>query len=340
MRTPFTLLLAATLLLLCVLLAIQSVKGTRQHRELTELQTRLEEASRQVDHMRSANEQLVAERRALRREMDAVQLSMPIAPSRPATTELEPAPDTSSEQDTPALRGFLSTMMADPEMQKFVRDQQRQLLDPLYQPLIQRLGLTEDEADAFKDFLADTQMQGAQHATALFGTSETERAEAMRAMTAEREQSEAAIREFLGEPGYAEYTQYQETLGERAQLNQFRLQNARSEHALTDDQTEWLLLVMREEKQAAASGRGQPLPGYDTDPASMQAFLSEEGVEQLLEQQAVVNQRVYERALEGLTSEQLDAFGRFQTNQMQMMRVGMNMAKAMFSPETPASPTE
>jgi len=30
----------------------------------------------------------------------------------------------------------------------------------------------------------------------------------------------------------------------------------------------------------------------------------------------------------------LDAFARFQTNQLQMMRMGMSMARKMFAPET------
>jgi len=105
-----------------------------------------------------------------------------------------------------------------------------------------------------------------------------------------------------------------------------------SEHAMTEEQTEWLLDLMREEKRAAAAG-GQTLPRADQDAAGLEAMLSGENAEQLLRTQETVNQRVYERAREGLSPDQLEAFGRFQTNQLQTMRMGLSMARKMFAPE-------
>jgi hypothetical protein len=70
----------------------------------------------------------------------------------------------------------------------------------------------------------------------------------------------------------------------------------------------------------------------------MEAMFSGEGVEKLLQSQEAVNQRVYDRAREVLAAEQLAAFGRFQTNQLQMMRMGMNMARRFIAPsESPTS---
>jgi hypothetical protein len=51
-----------------------------------------------------------------------------------------------------------------------------------------------------------------------------------------------------------------------------------------------------------------------------------------MESQETINQRVYDRARNLLTPAQLDSFGTFQTNQLQMMRMGMSMAKKMFAP--------
>ena len=347
MKKPFTVLFVATVVILCAVPVAQSFKVTRQKTEITILQRRLEETSRQVEQLRSTNERLESERREMRRQMYALRTQSASVEPAPTVTDTAATVEVADERQAqspsgrgPALRGFLSKMMDDPGMQKFVRDQQRQMLDPLYRPLIQRLGLTKEEADAFKDFLADTQMQGAQHATALFGNSTAERAKAMEEMSAEQKENEQAMREFLGEDRYAQYKDYQETIGERAQLNQFRLQTAGGENVLTDDQTEWLLTLMKEEKQAVAVHMSESLPGAGQDPAKMQAMLSGEGTEQLLQAQATVNRRVYERAAEGLSPEQLEAFGRFQTNQLQMMRMGMNMAKEMFAPEPAEQPSE
>jgi len=101
------------------------------------------------------------------------------------------------------------------------------------------------------------------------------------------------------------------------------------------------------------SRAGGPLPnarfalvaGYDsgwTTNLPLQALLADGKMDELLQGQDAVSQRVYDRARTILSPDQLNTFGRFQTNQMQMMRVGMSMAKKMFAPEKPtpgAAPT-
>src|SRR6266581_741749 len=64
----------------------------------------------------------------------------------------------------------------------------------------------------------------------------------------------------------------------------------------------------------------------------MQAMFSGEGADKFFQNQEVVNQRVYERAREVLSADQLGAFGKFQTNQLQMMRMGMSMARKFMAP--------
>ena len=51
-----------------------------------------------------------------------------------------------------------------------------------------------------------------------------------------------------------------------------------------------------------------------------------------------MNQRVYERAKAVLSPEQLNGFGRFQTNQLQMMRMGMTMARKFLGPDNSGAP--
>ena len=48
-----------------------------------------------------------------------------------------------------------------------------------------------------------------------------------------------------------------------------------------------------------------------------------------------MNQRVYERAKDLLSPEQLNAFAKFQTNQTQMLRMGLTMARKMMPPDKP-----
>lgn len=66
----------------------------------------------------------------------------------------------------------------------------------------------------------------------------------------------------------------------------------------------------------------------------MEAMFSGDATEKLLQSQESINQRVYERAGELLSETQLAAFGKFQTNQLQMMRMGMNMARKFMTPDS------
>ncbi len=65
--------------------------------------------------------------------------------------------------------------------------------------------------------------------------------------------------------------------------------------------------------------------------------MSDDKTDQILRAQETVNQRVYERARTILSRDQLNTLASFQTNQMQMMRMGMGMVKNMFSPGKPAT---
>jgi hypothetical protein len=152
-------------------------------------------------------------------------------------------------------------------------------------------------------------------------------------LAADQKELDEQIRGFLGESRYLQYKDYQQTVGERTQLSQFQQQTAGSDHPLSDQQTESLLTFMKEEKEAAATEARLPLPGEIPDAATMQAMLSGEGLDKLLQTQETVNQRVYERSRELLSPEQLGDFGKFQTNQLRMMRMGLKF----MAPEKSAS---
>jgi hypothetical protein len=105
-------------------------------------------------------------------------------------------------------------------------------------------------------------------------------------------------------------------------------------HPLTEDQTELLLAVIREEKLNVAAAAGHSSPAFEQNPGDVQAILEDESAaDKLLQTQEVVNQRVYERARDVLSPDQLEAFARFQTNQLQVMRVGMGMARQFMVPK-------
>lgn len=337
MKNVLLALLAATTIILTIVCANQSRKLARQTAHLASLQGELEQKSRQNDDLRAAQKRLDKQRSELLNQVNRLVAQSAMAePAAPARTN---APAASADAGNPdkdngGFGGFLSKMMADPEMKKLIRDQQAQVLSQLYGPLIKQMGLTPEEAAKFKELLADNQMIGVENASSLFAGGLTNRDGTLSVVTAQQKAQEEQVKELLGDTRYAQYKDYQQTVGERMELDQFRQQTAGGANALTDQQADQILAFMKEEKQNVAALTGQPPAGTGQDQANWQAMLSGEQMDKLLQGQEDANQKVYERAKAVLSPEQLDAFGAFQTNQMSMMRMGMTMTRKFFAPES------
>ncbi|HWI55802.1 MAG TPA: hypothetical protein VNZ22_01145 [Bacillota bacterium] len=340
------LLFALTTVALGALCTVQWRKLAHQQNQIVSLQGETDQQSQQLAELASDQKRTEQQRRELLRLSDDLTAQLrarPVVPTNPPSAPpAAPVPAGSmqlSAEPKPSAgkEGFgkmLANMMQDPEMKKFIRDQQRGMLNQLYDPLIKQLGLSPEEAGKFKDLLADNMMQGAEKATSLFGgAGATNHTELVKTMAEEQKAFDEQVKAYLGEDRYNQYKDYQLTVGERTQLNQFRQQNP-GDNSLTDQQTEQLLAVMKQEKQNYATTSGQPLPGTGQDQANLQAMLSGKETDKLLLAQENINQRVYDRARSVLSPAQLESFGKFQTNQLQMMRMGMSMARKFMAPET------
>jgi hypothetical protein len=345
MKNTIILLLALTTITLGVVCVVQSRKSATQQTQVATLHGELEAKSQQLEELQATQkradqqrhelmgqaEELAAQLQA--RQIAETNVTAPAPTNPPAVAEGE-KPD----EEKGGFGKMLSKMMQDPDTRKFIRDQQRMMMDQMYAPLIKRMGLTPDEAAKFKDLLADNTMKGAEKASSIFGgLGSTNRTEMLNALTTEQKTFDEQLKAFLGDERHAQYKDYQETAGERALLNQFKLQVG-SDYNLNDQQTEALLTFMKEEQKNVAATTGLPLGETDKDPAKLQAMLSEDKVGELLQAQETVGQRVYERARTILSPDQLETLGKFQTNRMQMMRMGMTMAKQMFAPDKPDVP--
>ncbi len=230
------------------------------------------------------------------------------------------------------LGNFLSKMMQDPDAKKFIRDQQRAMLDQMYAPLLKRLNLSPDEAAQFKDMIADNAMNAAEKATAMF--SATNRSDLAASLSVEQKAFDEQLKTFLGEERFAKFQEYQETVGDRTQLNLFKQQSG-GDYPINETQTEQLLTLIKEERRSVSAETGQSAVPSPKNQQNLEAMLSPEHAEKLLQSQEIVNQRVFERARGILSPEQLQSFGAFQSNQMQTMRLGMSMARKLLAPDTP-----
>ncbi|HOX56407.1 MAG TPA: hypothetical protein P5205_07015 [Candidatus Paceibacterota bacterium] len=346
MKSAITLLFAATTVTLAVVCLVQSRKSVTQETQITALRTELEASSIQNEDALKAQqradrerEELAAQTEELAARIRAGQLAAatPSAPV-PAPVEEPPSPKRSgTDAEKGGFGKMISQMMRDPEARKFIRDQQRMTMDQLYAPLIRQMGLSPEEAGQFKDLLADNMMKAADKAYAVMGgAASSNRTEMLSSLNAEQKAFENSVKDFLGDDRYALYKDYQETIGERTMLNQFKTQLG-SDYNLTDPQTEAMLTFMKEEKKSVAATTGLPLGDFGEDKAKLQAMLSGDKLSQYLDAQQTVNQRVYDRARTILSAEQLQTLAKFQSHQAQMMRMGMTMAKKMFTPENSAA---
>jgi hypothetical protein len=337
MKKLTTMVLAVMALALGVVCVMQSRKSAGQQTQNASLRGELSVKEQQLEDLQAAQERAGRQRRELTSQTEELAAQLR-AHQQAATNVTAPAPLPATESEKPAddqsgLGTMLAKMMEDPETRKLIRSQQRMMMDQMYGPLVKQMGLTSEEAVQFKDLLADNAMKAAEKASAMLGgPGSTNRTEMLASLTAEQKSFEEQVKSFLGDTRYGQYKDYQETVSERAMLSQFKLQ-AGSDYNLSDPQTEALLTFMKEEKKNVAASTGLPLGDSGQDPAKLQALMADDKLEQLLQAQEAVGQRVYERARTILSPEQLNTLGQFQTNQMQMMRVGMSMAKKMFTPD-------
>ena len=317
-------------------------RATNQKATVEQLQRSLDQKTDQLQELQASKEHLNEQRRQLLTQAEAQALELRKQSAATAANAREPKGGSvhlPNDKPVSAEEGFgklLAKMMEDPQTKNFIREQQRMVMDQLYAPLAKQLGLTADQAAKFKDLMADTAVSAAEKASSLFDGG-TNRTEALAAMAAETKKQEEQMKELLGENGFAQYKEYQTTVGERMQLNMFRQQLSGGDAALNDQQTEQLLSMIKEEKQIAQMG-GQPIITSGQDPAEVKAILSDDQSEQLIQSQEAVNERVYERAKTVLSPEQLNSFAKFQTNHLQMMRMGMGMARKLMGGDRPAQP--
>jgi hypothetical protein len=311
---------------------VQSRKSAeRTPAEVEQLKAELAKKEQQVQELEAARQQAETQARNLAQLSDDIaahardrELALSNQVVVKETAIQQSATNAGGQKAEGGFGKMLGDMMKDPEMKKMIRQQQGLMMGQLYEPFIKRLNLSPTEAGQFKEILLGGMESGMEMATSMFGGSTTNRAEMLKTVAEQQKEQEAKMKALLGDERYAQYQDYQQTVGERAQLNQFRQQFSGAD-AISEAQTEALLNMMREEKKSVAASAGTTFPGQN--PSDMQALLKDGQTEKLIEAQEQVNQNVYARAGEVLNPTQLESFARYQTNQLQMLRMGLNMAR-------------
>jgi hypothetical protein len=130
------------------------------------------------------------------------------------------------------------------------------------------------------------------------------------------------MRSLLGDAGFAQFQDYQTTIPDRQLLDSMKTGFA--ENPLTDDQQQRLLQLMIAERKnstlAVDPATGKPVL-TNADPAAQ--------MEQTVQAQDQINQRVYQQAADFLSSAQLQSLGTSQTNMLGLIKTMMPMMQKM-----------
>jgi hypothetical protein len=328
-------------LILAALLFAQNRQAGKQKQLLEKVQLELEKVNSKGN---GTIKELERERMVLRGQLQAsenelngvraayqsLQQSTNKATSAPRELATAAPAAAGNANATPNGANFLANMLKNPEMKKVMEQQQRMAMDMMYASLLKKLQLTPDQEKQFKEILLEQQMQNISQAGSIMDQSSTNRAEVIQKIAQDREQRQQEIKQLLGDDKFAQYEDYNQTMGERMLLDQFGKQVE-----LKPDQTEQLLNIMREEKKNAQINAGV----MAKDPtADFKALQDPTAAEKMITQQEEVNQRVLERAGQVLSPEQLQKLSPVLQNQIEMQRAGMKMARQMFGGDANAAP--
>jgi hypothetical protein len=158
----------------------------------------------------------------------------------------------------------LMAVMERPEVQKLMAIQQKGQLDSRYASLFKSLNLSPEQLDKFKTLLVEKQsaMQDVMAAARAQGIDPREDPEGFRKMIRDTQaEVDNSIKEVVGEAGYAQYQNYQQTMPQRSVVNQLQQSLSYTNAPLTDAQAEQLVQILAQTspKNGQGGNRGEPM---------------------------------------------------------------------------------
>ena len=272
---------------------------------------------------------------------EAPQPSKPEPEAEAKLPEAPPSPELAQPSGGSASN-FLSgmaAMMKDPQMKEMIRAQQKMALDRMYGALFKQLNWPAADVDRLKSLLLERQMALAEVGMSMMGGSAEDRKQAVEESKTIKSDYDKKIQDFLGAEGYQVFQDYDNTVGERMQVQMFK-DSLPADTALSEQQESDLINMMYEERKA--SPPSSLVNNNTADPSQ----LTEANIADALKQMEEVQKRCATRAAEILTPAQLEQFTNWQQQWSAMQAAGLRMASQMFgnkpaqpSPTTGSGPT-
>lgn len=253
------------------------------------------------------------------------------APAPMPVEQPTPAPAPASAERKPA--NFLSrfaAMAKDPAFRDMMRAQQKMGTERMFHDLFEKLGLNDADKEHLKELLGERQMALMDAGMKLIeeGATMQDRTQRAKEVNAIKATHDKKIEEFLGAEDYATFRAYEETQGERMQVNMFKRSLAEAD-ALSAQQETDLIAMMHQLRQSLPT----PLPSQTSMPDP--AIFTPEKINELGKQLEQLQAQYVEKAGTILTPTQLEKF-KTSVQQMQSMQtMGLKMAAQFFGEQKP-----
>jgi hypothetical protein len=245
------------------------------------------------------------------------------------------APQPSAVKNTPAPEEHPGAkLFRDPEMRAAMKREQvnamqqnvKRIVDS---NLVALLNLTPAQAAALKQLVEKKHGPGVNLLMALMSADASELSAIGHSAQRERDQAEAEIRSFLGEPAYSTYNAYEDSLAERHQLSRLRREFDKTGLTLGTEQESALLQAMVEER------RSFPFTHDFHDPMSfdmdrLPEIFGEDSLNQFINEMEQLNNRIIARAQGLLDPQQSGEFAQALRNNFEKSKITVKMTNALF----------
>jgi hypothetical protein len=232
--------------------------------------------------------------------------------------------------------GAFAALSGNPEFQKLLAIQMKGRISATYAALFKSLNLSPEQLTQFQGLLADRQqaLMDTMQAAREQGINPREDPDGFKAlMTQTLAQSDQAIQQALGDAGFQQYQQYQQTLPERNTVNTLQQSLSYTQTPLTDDESNAMINLLAQ-TQPAKAGNGTAGTTTGTQGPGIMALVNGGGT-------AKITADTIAQASTVLSAPQVAALEQIQQQQQAQQQIQQMMRQANQPPAattTPATP--
>ena len=234
--------------------------------------------------------------------------------------------------------GAFAALSGNPEFQKLMAIQMKGRLSQTYAALFKSLNLSPEQLTQFQGLLSEKQqaiadtMQAAREQ----GINPRTDPDGFKALMGQAvAQTDASIQQTLGDAGFQQYQQYQQSLPERNVVNSLQQQLSYTQTPLTDDEASQMVsLLQNTQPQRAGNGTAGTTDGGTPGP-SLMSLLNGGGTAKVTDDTVAQSSGVLS-APQVAVLQQIQQQQQAQQQMQQMMRAA-NQGRRPAAPSTPAA---